>query len=166
MTQEMVVYTRQKNNKIYRSELKFCAKFMYSLLVNARMHNRTVLYIESKPLVHKEELEGLTFVLDHNVRRPRRFRIVINSKLSKRRQLLALGHELVHVKQFAKGELGGTYQFNNITFTKWKKRYVDESKCHYFDLDWEVEAHGKEYGLYQRYMSFIKKHRIKFKKDS
>jgi len=164
---EIKVYTRYCNPKISRDELKFAAKFMYSLLVSTRIHNKTILWIESKTIFDKEQLDGLTYVKYDSgfPYRPKKFRIVLNSSSGRRQQLLALAHELVHCKQFAKGELGNTYTKKGMTLTKWKRKFTNETKLHYFDWPWEIDAHGREYGLYKRYRDFIKRYGIKFKAD-
>lgn len=59
--------------------------------------------------------------------------------------LRTLAHELVHVKQFAKGELRQLPSTNN-EICKWQgKRYQWE--MHYWDRPWEIDAHGREKGL-------------------
>jgi hypothetical protein len=166
-TQEIRVYTKNKNPKICRDELKFAAKFMYSMLVSTRIHNKTTLLIESKPIESKQKLDGFIYVLDDDIPtyRPKTFQIVLNTNPGKRQQLMALAHELVHCKQYTKGELGNTFTRKDMTLTKWKKQFTNETKVHYFDLPWEIDANGREYGLYRRYKNFVKEHNIKFKPD-
>lgn len=65
------------------------------------------------------------------------FRILIDSRMSRRQQMLVLAHELVHVKQYVKGEL----LVDPAGKVVWKgKQY------HYFHtknrvMPWETEAH-------------------------
>src|SRR5688572_15239801 len=163
---EIKVFTRKLNPKISRDELKFATKFMYSLLVSPRIHNKSMIIVESKYIDDDAwELAGETHVLKPFTARPKEFRIVLNSMYGKRQQLLSLAHELVHCKQFTKGGLGHTYESKGMTLTKWKRKYTVETKMDYFDWPWEIDAHGREYGLYKRYRNFIKKYNIRFTPD-
>jgi len=74
--------------------------------------------------------------------KPRKFTININKKTID--PILALSHEMVHVKQYAKREL-------SICHTMWKARRVSVSlqeDDHYRDRPWEKEAEHLEAHLY------------------
>jgi hypothetical protein len=161
----MKVILRNENEKISREELKFAAMFMYQLLVSEYIHSQTTLIIESKKIRRtKMIMHGLTEVLSHEAhkRNPKKFKITLNTNLSKRNQLQTLAHELVHCKQYYKNELGFTYGEKGKEITLWKKTVVDHRNIHYFDLPWEIEANGREYGLWRRYRTFCLKHKMKF----
>ena len=79
--------------------------------------------------------------------RPRRFELEINSSVRLRRLLETVAHEMVHVKQFAKGEL---YQGIRVNKHRWQGEWVDNDSD-YWDLPWEIEAHGREIGLFVRW---------------
>lgn len=66
-----------------------------------------------------------------------------------RETLMTLAHEVVHLKQFYTGELKDGYR---AASTIWKGKRVDENKVDYWDLPWEVEAYGREKGLYHRFI--------------
>lgn len=166
MGKEIKVYTKGINSKITKDELRFAAKFMYWLLVSPKIHNATILYIESAIIPKKEEAEAFVEVKDIESQYPRRFRIRINPIKSKRSQLFALAHELVHVKQYAKREMGFTYTKDGVSYTRWKRRVINENKVNYFDCDWEIEAYGRELGLYKRYRNFVKEHKLVFRPDA
>ena len=70
--------------------------------------------------------------------RPREFTIRIDSSQSKQELLETIAHEMVHVKQFARGELNDT---NSLHISKWNDKEVDDIKTNYYDLPWEIEAH-------------------------
>lgn len=107
----------------------------------------------------KIDYKGLTEWLDCG-KKPRHFRISINQKFKKREILLIVAHEMVHVKQYATGELDGYYLGPNKISYKHKhykeRLIIDENKVHYFDTPHEIEAFGREYGLYIR---FIERHK-------
>ena len=73
----------------------------------------------------------------------REFEIEANKKMGLRRLLETIAHEMVHVKQYARGELTETHY-------AWKGEPVDEN-TEYWDLPWEIEAHGRETGLFVRF---------------
>lgn len=79
--------------------------------------------------------------------RPRVFEIEVNSNLRLRRLLETVAHEMVHVKQFARGEL---YQGIRVNKHRWQGRWMGEN-VDYWDLPWEIEAHGREVGLFVRW---------------
>lgn len=83
-----------------------------------------------------------------NRTRPDDFYLDLDSNLSQRTALIALGHELVHVKQMAMGE---RYENGNGSIL-WFGMPYDTTTIDYYDLPWEIEAHGREYGLYDRFI--------------
>jgi hypothetical protein len=54
-------------------------------------------------------------------------------------------HELVHVKQWAKGEYYQTMKDSKVYV--FNKKKVDIRKVDYWDQPWEIEAHGRAIGL-------------------
>jgi hypothetical protein len=160
---EINVYCINENPKISREELKFATKFMYSLLVSRKMHDATNIWVESREIYDKQKMDGRASVKgDSWAKSPMDFNILLNTRSSKRIQLLTLAHELVHVKQFSKNQLGRHWEEDGINYVIWKKRRVNVDKKSYWFLDWEVEAFGKQEGLYHSYKTFLKEHKIKF----
>ena len=90
--------------------------------------------------------------------RPREFEVILNSSIGKRAQLITLAHEIVHVKQHAKGELKSLLRERT---ERWKGTYIKEDVS-YFEKPWEIEAYGRELGMYQMYMQWKKDWKIKF----
>lgn len=76
------------------------------------------------------------------------FEIRINSSLNKRSLMETLAHELVHVKQYAKGEMYQNKPSNQIIF---QNRTYNLNEMDYWDFPWEIEAHGRETGLFIRW---------------
>lgn len=79
--------------------------------------------------------------------RPRDFEIEINRYLDMRTMLETVAHEMVHVKQYARKELFET----SVGKHRWLDEWYDDSKLSYWDLPWEIEAHGRECGLFVRW---------------
>ena len=74
----------------------------------------------------------------------REFEIELDCTQKLRPLLETLAHEMVHVKQFARREL------HPATDTWYGKTY-NPKKISYWDLPWEIEAHGRECGLFIRW---------------
>ncbi len=86
---------------------------------------------------------------DRSTSFPKDFDLLIFNTLSKRSTLLALAHEMVHVKQYARGEL---FEYaRNPNLARWKNDIYEEAdnpkKDEYWFTPWEIEAHGYEKGL-------------------
>ena len=60
---------------------------------------------------------------------------------------------MVHLKQFAKGELDDEN-------TTWKGEKIDVEAIGYHDLPWEVEAASLEYILYGLYQDHLQEQNI------
>lgn len=65
--------------------------------------------------------------------KPRSFVIEINKNDSEEEIINTLAHEMVHMKQYAYGQL-------NESMTLWRGREVDSDKIDYYDQPWEIEA--------------------------
>jgi hypothetical protein len=78
--------------------------------------------------------------------RPRVFELEIHSKMKLRKILETICHEMVHIKQYARGEL---YQGIRVNKYRWQGKWVGDMD--YWDEPWEIEAHGREAGLFIRW---------------
>lgn len=79
--------------------------------------------------------------------RPREFELEIHKNMPLRKVLETVAHEMVHVKQYARGEL---YQGSRIAKHRWQGKWVSNN-VDYWDQPWEIEAHGRECGLFVRW---------------
>lgn len=100
-----------------------------------------------KNLSVKEGVYGDCIWEDDDVR-PREFIIRADCSLRLRRILETIAHEMVHVKQWAMGEMREMSRPANKT--KWKGQLF-ETEMEYWDRPWEIEAHGREVGLFIRW---------------
>jgi hypothetical protein len=83
----------------------------------------------------------------------REFLIGIDHALSKKETLLALAHEMVHLKQYAKGEMKDIWR--PVRMVKWQgERYLHE-EMDYWECPWEIEAYGREKGLYFKFLTYL-----------
>ena len=88
------------------------------------------------------------------------FSIEIKKDLPMREKMIVLMHELVHMKQHIAGEL----EFGGIIIgkdglkcktTTWMGAEFDEQGTDYFDRPWEIEAFGRQLGLFIRWVESI-----------
>jgi len=142
-----VEVTGHRSNKL-KSELAVAAEYYASLLMPRRICKNTSLTIQLKNrLAH-----DATGYCEYSVKDGpyREFTIELNKKLEEEEIFKYLAHEMVHLKQFALGELNdGTIVGRNA---RWQSKHFDEKKIDYWDQPWEIEAYGREIGLYTRYL--------------
>ena len=95
-----------------------------------------------------KELKGYTQYAEQKKWKVRQVIIRINTQFSVKEQWLTLTHEMVHVKQFRRGELiahgGATYTWKN-------HHHPNIGKIAYHQRAWEKEAFRLEKKLYQNY---------------
>ena len=82
--------------------------------------------------------------------RPKDFTITIRPNLSKKQTLLAIAHEMVHLKQYARGEMKDYVRKHKVKFNN---KIYDHKKIDYWEHPWEIEAHGREKGLYYYFLN-------------
>ena len=115
-----------------------------------RLQNK--LYIDINLVAHlteKESLSGDAIWEDESCNRPREFTIRVDSTQTLQDMLCTIAHEMVHVNQYARGELKDFSR--TIKMCKWKGKTVDLESLNYYDHPWEIEAHGREKGLFIRW---------------
>jgi len=124
----------------------------FSLSILApRLRNSNKLEVDIsliKNLKEKEDVVG-DCVWEDSSYMPRHFTIRIDSSQSKHDMLQTVAHEMVHVKQFARGELKDT---DSLSICKWNGKDINHMKTHYYDCPWEIEAHGRERGIFIRWV--------------
>ena len=149
-----ITVTGMGSKRKQKEQLVEAAKFFAEQLMDPRMVRNLVLDIEvSKNL----DVEG-ECVDEDGVRNPRWFTIGLKAQSDIGEMIKTLGHEMVHVKQHAKNELqsgvmvptrGGLKMSSKWMGQVWKPKGKED---HYFDAPWEIEAYGREVGLYAKWL--------------
>ena len=98
-------------------------------------------------LINKEDCEGTASWEDES-NRPKEFTIELDVTYSIRDALITLAHEMVHIKQWAKGEM---YEYLKSGLIRFHKTKFDADNINYWDYPWEIEAFGKQLGLFVRF---------------
>jgi hypothetical protein len=135
-------YTRSHRNYLYDF-----ADWTGHKLIGGRIRRHINLTIQLNHPNHykKHYLYADTDYSDEDCNKlPKNFVITMTSRFGILRSLVILAHEMVHVKQFALGELVWTEK--NL-HPKWFGKKIDYEATSYWDLPYEVEAHGREKGL-------------------
>ena len=97
---------------------------------------------------------------DDNVN-PREFEIRLDVSLTPYSRMLALSHELIHLKQYAKLELYD-YQQNGLYphYVRFQKKQIDSSKIAYRKYPWEVEAYSNEKPVLMAWVNATNSHHL------
>jgi len=138
----------RKHNKAPYLEVGNAALFYGEVLLGKRMAKNIYLDIKlTKDLKKKEGAYGFCHIVDDSLSRPREFMIELDASMRyKFDQILTwLAHEMVHLKQFVRGELCD-YETGRV---QWKSRTY--GRVHYDDQPWEKEAYRLEEELYEMF---------------
>jgi hypothetical protein len=142
----MQIYTKgstRKTQKIVKDLTRFCAE----MLMSKRMAESLLIRIEFIKDLDNQYDGDCEYVDEES--RPKEFLIRVNDALKLSKKLRTICHEMVHVKQYATGEM--KYMSRPARFTKFQGMlYPDELE--YWDSPWEIEAFGREPGLYTRWI--------------
>lgn len=157
----MRVSVSGKVSKSLSKKLRHAAKFFADLLMDPRMVNDLNIKIK---VGKKLELCGVCEVLEEG-KTDRNFRLeILNDGAEDPIETLA--HEMVHVKQYAKKELGedvviASRGSKQQVLTKWKGEFwkPKSKEDPYYDSPWEIEAFGRSFGLYERWTTAFKNKR-------
>jgi len=90
---------------------------------------------------------GFCEVMDNDYR-PREFQITLNPLLKPEDMLVTVMHEMVHVKQFVRGELKMTYKPHRKVM--WLGKELKD--VHYAELPYELEAYAMEKKLAEMWL--------------
>lgn len=150
------------------------ARFVLNKFVRRGIQNRSRIHIK---ILHPDEVRDPLDKKDFKSYRAwctydgldgeiKNFSVILNVRdLNQRAKMLPirlkslfmnLGHELVHVKQYLNGEI-----FDYVSGdVRYKGTYFDstwlEDEEAYYDSPWEVEAYGREYGLYKLFCNKLR----------
>ena len=137
------------SNKGVRTLVEVAAKWYAKKLMGKRLTKGLGINIKlDRNLLKKDNMEG-SAIYDDDTRRPKNFTIELDSTCSIRNILITLAHEMVHVKQWAKDEMYEYYNTPKMVRFKGKKFNMDD--VDYWDYPWEIEAYGRQLGLFVRF---------------
>lgn len=136
------------NRKLKSKITNFTEWLCYRLLGERLAPKVAVTIIVSKFEDDEAGFRGFAEYEDCNIR-PREFLVSLNKTLSEEELMLTLAHEMVHVKQSARGERQERHKGGyKVT---WKG--VDHTKTPYSKQPWEREAYRLEKKLLKEYVA-------------
>lgn len=150
-----ITFRGRTNKKFRESVTDACYFYLHKLGVSKRKLNNVTLIFR---LAEMKGDQGSCV----NTNRPKTYEITIHSKLDRKSKFKTLAHEVVHLKQWLTGEMKDHIKRGDIIKTYWKGKLWKNSGDElddYYDSPWEIEAYGKEEGLYARWMEHVKKRR-------
>ena len=124
--------------------MKKATRWMLPYILGTRLANAIEINILLIDDLKKKEGTVADCMWTDEIIRPREFEIRIDTHQTPYTRMLALAHELVHVKQYARCELydyQGKYFGKYARFKKWR---YDYSKIPYKKQPWEKEAYARE----------------------
>lgn len=139
-----------KQKRFAKSIAEFCIEKLMSFRLSKNIDIRIIF---KNTLYKKTESFGETAYYEDSGMPPKDFVIEIDSNLKLRNMLETIAHEIVHIKQWASGEMKET-ELSHIT--KFKKHKVNSQKVSYWDQPWEIEALGREEGLFIQWAEKMK----------
>ena len=143
----MQVYVKGPRSRSFKALVSRAVEFYCSMLLPKALASKLIIDI-----TFKRKLDGgAQGYCSYNGKdgKYHEFEIEVAKGQSVRDTLMTVAHEVVHLKQFYTGELKDGYR---AASTIWKGKRVDENKVNYWDLPWEIEAYGREKGLYHRFI--------------
>lgn len=135
-----------KIREVYRD----AAKFYLSTLIPDKRRTRHI-----EVVIKITTLYDYGAFVERDAIKRNRFIISLDERISLKTRLVSLAHEMVHVKQGILGELGMSKTLFNGRYTQWKGEWLLEKSIDYWDHPWEIEAYGKELGLYERFRATV-----------
>ena len=134
-----------KNQKKYAKSIAlFCA----DKLMHKNLTDNIKLRIKVSNTLYKTDGNLGNVMWEDDNYKPREFYMEIDNTVRLRRILESVAHEMVHLKQFAKGEMRDMMTADK---TEWLGQSMHSKSVDYYDLPWEYEAHGRECGLFVRW---------------
>lgn len=137
------------------NELEEAARFFAGLL----LHPRTVRNLQID-LERNRKLDVMgECVSEDDTKNPRWFTITLRGGRKDDDMIQTLAHELVHVKQYAKNELSKQMRLTRGGIgigSKWHGEWWNPKSKEdaYWDAPWEIEAYGREVGLYAKWLQY------------
>lgn len=98
---------------------------------------------------------------EDDTRNPRWFTINVRDALGDDDVIKTLAHEMVHVKQYAKNELSKQLSATKGKGFRMTSKWMGEpwapksKEDPYWDCPWEIEAYGREVGLYHKWVEHL-----------
>ena len=152
----MKIYVRGKSSKTLTSlETKRLIRTLAESMMSTQMVKRltiTINFIDMGPIT--AENPGADCGWEDTNYHPREFSINICTRLSRTNQISSIIHEMVHVRQYATGQMFEYFNHLYNTYTRWEKKLVS-TRVPYMKQPWEIEAYKIENATYKKYVRML-----------
>jgi len=131
-------------NKHKRKIVKNAARWMLGYTLGPRLANNITLKINITEKLKDSNVYG-SVIWDDDNHRPREYDMELCNYLKDSILYRILAHEIVHIRQYATGDLKDLATHAN--YCKWKNTMVQSEgrgSGSYFDLPWEIEARKQQ----------------------
>ena len=143
----MIVKVNGAKDRDLTQLLKLAASSFAEKLISPQLDKNITLNIYIRD---KLDAGGYCDFEEEGLPLPRTFNIDIQRTRKKIHMFYVLAHEMVHLKQMAKGELKDRYK-KTKDVTVWRgETYEDDIS--YWDQPWEIEAYGLENSLVAKFL--------------
>ena len=136
------------SNKAIRKLITAATWFYAEKLMGKRLVNNLELNIKLKMDIFMENNTEGTAIWEDESYPPKEFTIELDCDVKIRNMLITLAHEMVHIKQWRKGEM---YEYAKLGKVRFMKTKYDMNDLNYWDYPWEIEAFGRQLGLFVRF---------------
>jgi len=144
-------------SKWQRSMSKSMVEFAAHYLMSGRLANTLTVKVKIiDDLWQKDHCHADCIYVDSDYR-PKEFLIRVDGGMMERPFLETIAHEMVHIKQYARDEMRELYDGRH----RFLGSYYD-SDLNYWEQPWEIEAHGRERGLFEMWVDENKLHKKKW----
>ena len=116
-----------------RDLIEACVQF-YAQELKIEKKRFTLAVFSKKDLAKDHAANGVAMRLTDGI-----YGMDLDSRLSMEKLIEVIAHEMVHIKQFATGQL--KYKGRSLF---WRGEKVIRSRINYYDHPWEIEAWSKE----------------------
>ena len=151
-------FGKKQSQEIYEA-----VEFFAFHLMHPRMVNNLTIDVER---CRRLDVMG-ECVNEDDTKNPRWFTITVRGDKEDDNVIKTIAHEMVHVKQYAKNELSKEFRVAKgkgfKLATKWQGKIWEpkHKEDAYFDAPWEIEAYGREVGLYHKWVEHCNAKRAK-----
>jgi hypothetical protein len=132
--------------KSFSKELIQNCLTVYKHELNLQNSKYNLIVFTERGMGSREGYRGSVFKLG-----PKVIGMVLDTALDQEKLIITMAHEMVHVKQYAKGQMTHT---KNGRGRLWKGKKIN---AEYYDSPWELEAFGKERLLANKVFKIIEK---------
>jgi hypothetical protein len=140
---EIEVTTRSKAKR----ELIYAVASLYAQNLNIEKSKYKLTIGTVSGLAKADKINGAVVFLGEKT-----LFMTLDSRLSIEQLIQTMAHEMVHVKQYAKGQLKVVNPLRGDPYFTWMGK---KCKKHYFECPWELEAFGRERILANRVAQII-----------